>query len=73
MIIDLILERKDGVGYKASEFYHDVMEYGEIGFDIAGAMDNGKEQDIKQALCHYIDHNEYNPSIKQYINSVEWL
>lgn len=34
MIIDLILDRKDGYRYNAHEFYGEVMEYGEVGFDI---------------------------------------
>lgn len=27
---------------------------------------------IKAALCRYIEENEYNPDIKNYINSVKW-
>ena len=38
MIIDLILDRKDGYRYNAHEFYGEVMEYGEIGFEITRAM-----------------------------------
>lgn len=73
MIIDLILDRKDGYRYNAHEFYGEVMEYGEVGFEITRAMDEGTEEDVKNALCQYIDENEYNPEIKKYINYVNWL
>lgn len=35
-------------------------------------LENVKE-DVRNALCQYIDENEYNPEIKKYINSVNWL
>ena len=73
MIVDLILDRKDGYPYKAKEFYNDVFNYGEIGFDITRAMDGGTEEDVKKALCNYIIDNKYNPSICDYINKVYWL
>jgi hypothetical protein len=73
MVIDLILDRKDGKPYKASEFYRDVAVYGEIGHDITLAMDELEEEDVKKALCAYVEDNEYNPTIKDYINSVMWL
>ena len=73
MIIDLILDRKDGYPYKAKEFYNDVFNYGEIGFDITRAMDSGPEEDVKRELCDYIIRNDYNPKICNYINRVTWL
>lgn len=83
MIIDLILDRKDfgtiftdrqgSVKYNANDFYRAVFDYGEIGFDITRALDYGTEQDVKKALCDYIDKGQYNPNIKDYINSVKWL
>ena len=84
MIVDLILDRKDdntvwsdslghSIPYNAHTFYLNVMDYGEIGFDIQRAFDGGTEQDIKRELCRYIDEQGYNPDIKEYINSVEWL
>lgn len=77
MIIDLILDRKDGVRYNAREFYNDVMEYGEIWPDLANpitrAMDEGEEQDIKNALCDYIKKAGYSLNICNYINNVNWL
>ncbi len=77
MIIDRILDRKDrehdGEEYIAREFYFDVLGYGQIGDDITMAMDYGTEEDVKRALCSYIDKNDYNPDIKKYINSRMWL
>ena len=64
MIIDLILDRKDGVEYDPKEFYTQVREYEEEFNnrydDISRALDSGTEKDVKKALCHYIKNNGYN-------------
>lgn len=77
MIIDLILDRKDGQQYKASNFYYDVMQYAEIWPEeanpITQAMDEEDENTVRGALCAYIDRQGYKPEIKEYINSVQWL
>jgi len=83
MIIDLILDRKydDNNGYKnsynAREFYHRVLDYYDIApenvDDITSAMDSGTEEDVRTALKNYIDDQEYNATIKDYIDSVDWL
>lgn len=77
MIIDLILDRADGCGYNAKEFYNDIIEYSTIfdgiGEKITFAMDYGTEKDVKKALCDYIIDNEYNPKICDFINSKNWL
>lgn len=73
MIIDLILERKDGTKYSPKKFYNDVTGYGEIGWDISEALDSGEESDVKIMLSNYIIDNDYNPDIIDYINSVQWL
>ena len=76
MIIDLILDRKDGHEYNAREFYYEVLEY-ESTFNfnrgISRAMDGGTEQDVKKALCDYVISQRYNTEICTYINSVNWL
>lgn len=72
MIIDLILDRKDGDEYKAKSFYNDVVDYCS-GDEISRAMDGGTEKDVKKALCRYIIDNEYNVDICNYIMSVDWL
>nr|WP_314662073.1 hypothetical protein [uncultured Prevotella sp.] len=77
MIIDLILDRKDGVEYNAKRFYEDCKNYESYNLgtngSISDAMDYGEESDVKRELCFYIDDNGYNPEIKDYINSVNWL
>lgn len=78
MIIDLILDRKDGYAYDPKEFYDEVTEYAsdfDANYmrDIARALDSGTNKDIQKALCKYIDIESYNPKIKDYINSVNWL
>lgn len=73
MIIDKILDRKDGVPYKPDRFYRDILPYGKIGHGITAAMDYGTENDVKTALCEYIIGNNYNPEICGYIWSETWL
>ena len=77
MIIDRILDRydgePDGAVYSPEDFYRDMVLYGEIGEDIARAMDFGTEEDVRRELCEYITANEYNPEICEYINSRRWL
>lgn len=83
MIIDLILDRKDddengyGDNYKPHDFYMDCMGYNSIFCGIAdsilGAMDYGTNKDVQRALCAYIDKNEYNPEIKEYIVTKQWI
>ena len=54
MIIDLILDRKDGCSYQPDRFYRDVMEYSSIfnglGADICEAMDYGTEDDVRRGV-----------------------
>ena len=72
MIIDRILDRYDGDAYEPREFYWDMLSYGGHGVQISRAMDFGTEEDVKKALCEYID-GEYNPLIKDFINKADWL
>lgn len=76
MIIDLILDKKDGLNYDPKEFYNDVLIYeNTFNFEpkISLALDYGENSDVQKALCEYIEDNDYNPEIKDYINSVNWL
>ena len=73
MIIDLICDRMDGNKYIANNFYNDVMNYGEIGFNIARAMDSGTDTSVKIELCRYILENEYRTDICSYIVNNQWL
>ena len=77
MIIDLILDRKDGKPYDPAAFYRDVAGYGDTWPDIAdpitAAMDYGTDADVKRALCEYVRAGEYSAKICDYIESVAWL
>lgn len=74
MIIDLILDRKDGEPYNPREFYFSVMEYGGMFAErITRAMDEGTERDVKYQLCRYVLQCLYNEAICDYIESVNWL
>lgn len=73
MIIDLILDRKDGHNYSPREFYFNVLEYGTPGHGITRAMDAGTNRDVQKALADYILDNEYNPALCGYVFSVDWL
>lgn len=73
MIIDLILDRKDGEKYNPNKFYGDCLNYGNIGDNITRSMDSGTETDVKEALCRYVIENDYNLNICKYINRKKWL
>ena len=77
MLVDLILERKDGVSYSPSEFEEEVKEYCETFpsyIPVYKALIGGSEDEVKDELCRYID-DKWNgsPPIKDYINSVNWV
>ena len=77
MIIDLILDRKDGAEYVPRDFYNAVCEYEDIfeslGFNISRAMDSGNESEVRIALCQYVLNHGHNSDITKYIHSVNWL
>ena len=77
MLVDLILDRRDGVSYSPSKFEEEVKEYCETFpscIPVYDALINGSEDDVKDELCRYIDDEWYgNRLIKDYINSVNWL
>ncbi len=77
MIIDLILDRQDGEEYNAREFFARINEYAEIWPEICRpiilTMDWGTDEDVRLELCRYIDREGYNPQIKDFINSVNWI
>jgi hypothetical protein len=71
MIIDKILDKRDGDKVKLSDIYNQAMIW-EMDY-VSRALDSGDENDIKKALCDYIDNNNYNPSIKDFIMKATWL
>ena len=78
MLIDAILDRRDdrndGIyNYNPKRFYDYINGFGIESYDrVAHAMDEGTEEDVKKALCDYID-TEYPAHIKDFVNSVDWL
>ena len=81
MIIDIILERKEGEEageeYDVRAFYDAISEW--VGrnpvfaADISTAMDCGTNEDVHAELCRYIAAGWYNPALKDWINSREWV
>ena len=77
MVIDLILDRKDGIFYDPKEFAREVKEYAEI-FPICApvyrAIETGKEWAVKIALETYLEKAGCPwPDLFEYIESVRWL
>lgn len=78
MIIDLILDRRDGMrrgenSYKPHDFYFDCLAYGDISAGITQAMDGGTEHDVKRELIKYIVGNNYSLDIIDFILSAWWI
>lgn len=79
MLIDAILDRKadreNGIfNYDPRELYQYINGWAGGLYDpVASAMDEGSEADVKKALCFYIGAQGYNPDIKDFVNSVDWL
>lgn len=69
MIIDEILDYKDGLTKKIDLNY--IYAQAKLfNFDcIANALENGNNKDIQQALINYITENEYNNEIVDFIQN----
>lgn len=78
MIIDLILDRKNGKQYSAYDFYLEIRKYERLGVgthgeDISFSMDYGDNKDVQRVLCQYIRRNGYPADIESYIISQVWV
>lgn len=77
MVIDAILDRKEGAKYDPEEFYRYVRDEESVFYGkdqpISRALDSGTDDDVKGALCKYITDNGYSPDICDYVKSVSWL
>lgn len=74
MLVDAILDRKDGQEYSPKALYNYLNGWaGGLYDDVCRALDCGDNEDVKRELCGYILANGYNPEICVYINSVDWL
>ena len=75
MIIDIILDRKDGaISYDASKHLKAIYDYATDAHmsDIAAAIDGGTEDDVKAALMCYISTCGYPLELLDYIAGVRW-
>lgn len=75
MIIDIILDRKDGaISYNASKHLKAIYDYATDAHmsDIAAAVDGGTEDDVKAALMRYITMCGYPAALLDYIAGVRW-
>lgn len=73
MLIDAILDRRDGVPYNAKKLYNYLFGSFKCYEPVTYAMDYGTEEEVQEALCRYILEQDYNPDICSYIRSVKWL
>ena len=79
MLIDAILDRRadreDGIfNYDPKKLYNYLIDSIHPSYhDVASAMDKGSNTEVQAAMCAYIDLEEYNPYIKCFVNSVDWL
>lgn len=75
MIIDIILDRKDGaINYAPETHLKAIYDYATDArmTDIAAAVDGGTEDDVKAALMCYISTCGYPLELLDYIASVRW-
>ena len=75
MIIDIILDRKDGaISYDASKHLKAIYDYAtDAGMtELATAVDGGTEDDVKAALMCYISTCGYPLELLDYIARVRW-
>ena len=75
MIIDIILDRKDGaISYDASKHLKAIYDYAtDAGMtELATAVDGGTEDDVKAALMCYISTCGYPLDLLDYIARVHW-
>lgn len=75
MIIDVILDRKDGaINYVPATHLKAIYDYATDAHmsDIAAAVDGGTEDDVKAALMRYITMCGYPTALLDYITSVRW-
>lgn len=75
MIIDIILDRKDGaIKYTAATHLKAIYDYAtDAGMtELATAVDGGTEDDVKAALMRYITVCGYPSALLDYIASMRW-
>lgn len=77
MLIDVILDRRDGCHYTPEELKYEAFESAfanDVYKDVQKAVKSGDEAKVKEELVKYTKNNEcYSPKLEEYINSVTWL
>lgn len=76
MLVDAILDRRSAIREDGVDTYNPRKLYNYVNGwynEVARAMDEGTEEDVKKVLCKYIIDNDYNPDICNFIKSVNWL
>lgn len=76
MLIDKILDRRDGEEYSPRDLYNYLQEEGEVFafyWDYARIMDEGTEKEMQDALCEYVTASGYRLDVCDYVRSVDWL
>lgn len=75
MVIDVILDRQGGSPYDSKSFCAYCIAYdSELTLNIADAMDEGEEEDVKKAIHKYLKEADYDfPEFHEYVDSVNWL
>lgn len=74
MIVDAILDRRDGASYDYGEFkyIHDCAV--DCGYSyLAEACDYGSNEDIAEALIKYLKENDYISDNKLSYELIEWI
>ena len=75
MIIDVILDRKDGaINYDAATHLKAIYDYATDAHmsDIAAAVDGGNGADVRAAIMRYISACGYPSALLDYVASVRW-
>ena len=77
MIIDCVLDKLELTPFEKltpGEIEYIKAECLIFEFDyILTALKSGSNEEMKKALCNYIDNNEYNPELKYSINCAKWF
>lgn len=77
MLIDNILDRKDGCSYTPEDLKDEVFESvfaNDVYKGVQKAVKSGDEAKVKKELVKYTKNNDYySPKLEEYINSVTWL
>lgn len=74
MIIDLILDRKDGQPYSPDAFAKRMERYGSLYAEcFLNSFDTDDEPSAKAALCDYVLANDYPQTLIPFIRSCRWL